>query len=94
MSQRAFDDNAIEITEFSDSDGRFDTCSDKENSEVTDSDSKETCEVGYQKACVNSSDITANHKAYSWNELQSSLQGIFPKDQSYTYVIEKYTESE
>ena len=28
LSQRAFDDNASEITEFSDSDGRFNTCSD------------------------------------------------------------------
>ena len=70
LSQRDLDDNASEITEFSDSDSQFDTCSDKENSEVTDFASKEICEVGYQKACVNSSDITANHKAYSWNELQ------------------------
>ena len=60
-------DNASEIAEFSDSDGQFDTCSDKKNSEVlTDSDSKENCEVSYQKAYVNSSDITANYKARSW----------------------------
>ena len=95
-SQRASDDNASEIAEFSDSDGQFDICSDKKNSEVlTDSDSKENCEVSYQKAnYVNSSDITANYKACSWNELESSLQSVFPEDQFYTYVIEKYTESE
>ena len=50
--------------------------------------------MSYQKAYVNSSDITANYKACSWNELESSLQSVFPEDQFYTYVIEKYTESE
>ena len=79
-SQRASDDNASEVAEFSDSDGQFDTCGDKKNSEVTDSDSKENREVSCQKAYVNSSDITANYKACSWNELESSLQSVFPED--------------
>ena len=45
--------------------------------------------MSYQKAYVNSSDITATYKACSWNELESSLQSVFPEDQFYTYVIEK-----
>ena len=66
-SHRASNDNTSEIAEFSDSDDQFDTCSDKKNSEVlTDSDSKENCEVSYQKAQVTSQQITKLVLGMSW----------------------------
>lgn len=72
----------------------LDTDSDKENYKATDSGSEldfDEPTTGHD-ASTNANGKERNHKVCSWNDLQSSLQGIFPKDKMYTYVVERYTE--